>query len=109
MKSVKMQKLRSLKNKDKIQEQRRLQMEKAKRNTNIIKKQRDVRRQKLKDIKAATMYSAKEEYDHRLQCEHELRSQEERRVCGIFSFFFFSFTFTFTIPNTAQRFREKGT
>ena len=33
------------------------------------------------------MYSAKEEYDHRLQCEHELRSQEERRVCGIFSFF----------------------
>ena len=44
MKSVKMQKVQSLKNKNKIQKQRQRQMEKAKRNTNIIKRQRDVRR-----------------------------------------------------------------
>ena len=92
MKSVKMQKIQSLKNKNKIQKQRQRQMEKAKRNTNIIKRQRDVRRQKLKDMKAATMYSAKEEYDNRLRGEFELRSQEERRVCFFLCFLSFFFT-----------------
>ena len=104
MKSVKMQKMQSLKNKNKIQKQRQRQMEKAKRNTNIIKRQRDVRRQKLKDMKAATMYSAKEEYDNRLRGEFELRSQEERRVCFFFLHFFLAspifFTHTITSQNT---------
>ena len=93
MKSVKMQKQQSSKNMDKIQRQRHLKMKKAKRNTNIIKKQREVRRQKMQDIKAATMYSAKEEYDNRLRGEYEMRVQEERRVRNFFYFFFvFSFS-----------------
>ena len=106
MKSVKMQKMQSLKNKNKIQKQKRLQMEKAKRNTNIIKRQRDVRRQKLKDMKAATMYSAKEEYDNRLRGEFELRSQEERRVCFFWCFLSFihrEFLYTYNHNTNSSR------
>lgn len=78
--TVKSHKIESAKNHEKIKSFRRRYLNKAKQSTNEVKRQREIGRMKLVEMKAATMYRAKREYDERLKSESDLRKMEEKKL-----------------------------